>query len=302
MAVPIFGGSPQRADLPPIGKPGGKLLPVAGNFCRGSHRPAPPTRPPNAIILWVVGWVGAGRCRAKQKWPVACSVAGMSNAPDLLQALGAYLDPTALGIVAGGTIVAVILRTPLRDLGRAISALRVLPRRRFDAGPLLDQIASLGRIARRHGTVALDRTVIADPDVAAAVAAIVDARPISEMAAAIGERRRARIERHAAAADVWSQAADVAPAMGMIGTLIGLVRMFTAMNDPTTIGGAMAVALLTTLYGAAIASLIAQPIANRLRRRGREEAIERLRLEAPLIALAERERPRVQAIREAQAA
>jgi chemotaxis protein MotA len=225
----------------------------------------------------------------------------MSNALDLA-ALGAYLDPTALGIVAGGTVVAVILRTPLRDLGRALSALRVLPRKRFDAQPLLDQIDSLGRIARRHGTVALDRTVVADPDVAAAVAGIVDARPVSETAAELAERRRARIDRHAAAADVWAQAADVAPAMGMIGTLIGLVRMFTAMNDPATIGGAMAVALLTTLYGAAIASLIAQPIANRLRRHGREEATQRLRLEAPLIALAERERPRVQAIREAKAA
>ena len=239
---------------------------------------------------------------AKQIGPPLAMRSRMSTAPDLLQALGAYVDPTALGIVAGGTVVAVILRTPLRDLGRAVSALRVLGRKRFDAGPMLDQIAALGRIARRHGTVALDRTVIADPDVAAAITDIVDARPLSEVSAAIAERRRARIERHAAAADVWAAAADVAPAMGMIGTLIGLVRMFTAMNDPATIGGAMAVALLTTLYGAAIASLIAQPIANRLRRRGREEAVERARLEAPLIALAERERPRLHAIREANAA
>lgn len=226
----------------------------------------------------------------------------MSTAPDLAQALGAYLDPTALGIVAGGTVVAVILRTPLRDLGRAISALRVLPRRRFDAEPMLQQVAALGRIARRHGTLALDRSVITDPDVAAAIADIVDVRPTADIAAHITERRRARVERHAAAADVWSSAAEVAPAMGMIGTLIGLVRMFTAMNDPAAIGGAMAVALLTTLYGAAIATLVAQPIANRLRKRGREEAIERARLEAPLIRLAEQERPRIHAVREANAA
>jgi chemotaxis protein MotA len=226
----------------------------------------------------------------------------MSTAPDLLQALGAYVDPAALGIVIGGTAVAVILRTPLRDIGRAISALRVLGRKRFDAQPLLDQIAALGRIARRHGTVALDRTVVGDPDLAAAVSDIVDARPVSEIATELAERRRARIERHAAAADVWNAAAELAPAMGMIGTLIGLVRMFTAMNDPATIGGAMAVALLTTLYGAALSSLVAQPIASRLRRQGRIEAAERARIEAPLIALAERERPRIQAVREAQVA
>ena len=160
----------------------------------------------------------------------------------------------------------------------------------------MQQVAALGRIARRHGTIALDKSVITDPDLAAAIADIVDATPPQDVATAIAERRRARIERHAAAADVWTSAAEVAPAMGMIGTLIGLVRMFTAMNDPATIGGAMAVALLTTLYGAAIATLIAQPIAVRLRRHGRQEAIERARLEAPLVALAERERPRLQAV------
>jgi chemotaxis protein MotA len=226
----------------------------------------------------------------------------MTNAPDITQALGAYLDPTAIGIVAGGTVLAVVLRTQLRDLGRALSALRVLGRRRFDAGPLLQQIASLGRIARRHGVLALDRSVITDPDVAAAIADIVDAKSTEDIAIGIAERWRCRVERHAAAADVWSSAAEVAPAMGMIGTLIGLVRMFTAMNDPGAIGGAMAIALLTTLYGAAIATLIAQPIAARLRRHGRQEAVERARLEAPLVALAERERPRLQAVREAKAA
>ena len=226
----------------------------------------------------------------------------MSTAPELAQALGAFLDPAAIGIVIGGAALATVLRTPWRDLRRGVAALAVLPRRRFDAEPMLQQIAALGRIARRHGTIALERSVITDPDVAAAVAGIVDALPVSEIADELVQRRRARIERHAAAADMWSGLAEVAPAMGMVGTLIGLVRMFTAMNDPATIGGAMAIALLATLYGALLANLVALPIANRLRRRARDEAVERARLEAPLIALAERERPRLHAIREANAA
>jgi len=226
----------------------------------------------------------------------------MSNALEFTRALGAFLDPAAIGIVGGGAALATILRTPWRDMKRALAALRVLPRRRFDAQPMLDQIAALGRIARRHGTIALDRSVITDPDVAAAIAGIVDAVPVSEIREDLVQRRRARIERHAAAADMWAGLAEIAPAMGMVGTLIGLVRMFTAMNDPATIGGAMAVALLATLYGALLANLVAMPIATRLRRRAREEAVSRARLEAPLIALAERERPRLHAIREAQAA
>ncbi|MES1974491.1 MAG: MotA/TolQ/ExbB proton channel family protein [Pseudomonadota bacterium] len=216
----------------------------------------------------------------------------MTTAPDLAQLLGPFLDPRAIAIVGGGTLLAIMLRTPARDLLRAIAALRTIGRRRFDAAPLLDQIAALGRIARRHGVMALDRSVIADADVAAAIAAIVDGRPAAEVEALVRHLRRARIDRHSAAADVWMGAAEVAPAMGMVGTLIGLVGMFVRMDDPGAIGGAMAIALLATLYGALVANLIAMPVAARLRRHAREEAVERLRLEAPLVALAAREQPR----------
>lgn len=208
------------------------------------------------------------------------------------QLLGQFLDPTAILIVVGGTIIATVLRTPLRDLGRAIGALSTLGRRRFDALPLLVQVQALGRIAKRHGVIALDRSVITDPDVAAGIAAIVDGATASDVEILIQHRRRARIERHVAAADVWAGMAEAAPAMGMVGTLIGLARMFATMSDASAIGGAMAIALLATLYGALIANLVALPIASRLRANGRAEAFERARIEAPLVALAQRETPR----------
>ncbi|MDB5706642.1 MAG: biopolymer transporter ExbB [Sphingomonas bacterium] len=216
----------------------------------------------------------------------------MTTAPDIAQLLGPFLDPVAISIVGGGTLLAIVLRTPARDLGRAIAALRTIGRRRFDAGPLLDQVAALGRIARRHGVMALDRSVIADKDVAAAIAAIVDGRPAGEVEALLRHLRRARIERHVGAADAWAAMAEVAPAMGMVGTLIGMVGMFVKMDDPAAIGGSMAIALLATLYGALLANLVAMPVAARLRRHARGEAVERLRLEAPLVALAIREQPR----------
>ena len=215
------------------------------------------------------------------------SIAHMTTDPITL---GAFLDPAAIGIVAGGTVFATLLRTSLGDVGRGITALRVLTRKPFDATPLVDQIAALSRIARRHGMHALDRSVIADRDVAAAVADIVDGATPDEITRQLDERRRARILRHAAAADMWAGAAEVAPAMGMVGTLVGLVKMFWAMTDPAAIGGGMAVALLATLYGALVANLIAMPVAVRLRRRARAEAEERTRLVAPLAALAEKGR------------
>lgn len=210
----------------------------------------------------------------------------------LAATFGPFLDPAALGIVGGGTFVAVLLRTDRTDLWHAAAALGALGRSRFDADPLLVQIAAFGRIAQRHGVNALDRSVIADEDVAAAVALIVDGAEPDAVRTQVEYRRRARIERDVAAADVWSAAAETAPAVGMIGTLIGLVKMFLVMNDPAAIGEAMAIALLSTLYGAIIASLIAMPVAARLRRIARDAAFERQRLTAPLVALAEREAPR----------
>lgn len=205
---------------------------------------------------------------------------------------GTFLDPYAAAIVGGGTLLAAILRTPAPDLWRAARALRVLPRRRFSADPLVQQVAVLARIARRHGVIALDRAVIADADVAAAIAQIVDGAGAQGVAEDLARRRRARIERHLGAVDAWAGVAEAAPAMGMVGTLVGLVAMFTRMTDPQAIGQAMAVALLATLYGAIIANLVAMPIASRLRAAARAEALERARIEAPLAALAAQEAPR----------
>ncbi len=208
---------------------------------------------------------------------------------------GMFLDPAALAIVFGGTALAAALRTPARDLGRALLALRVLPRRRFRADTRLDQIAALSRIAARHGVHALDRSIIHDTDVAAAVALIVDGAQPQAVVDSLDTARRARIERHRLVIDCWNGAAEAAPALGMVGTLVGLVAMFTRMSDPSAIGAAMAVALLATLYGALLANLVAMPIATRLRAAARAEAIERARLVAALAELAAREAPRVRA-------
>ena len=215
---------------------------------------------------------------------------------------GTFLDPVALALVLGGTGLAALLRTPLRDLTRALAALGTLPRVRYRADDQIEQIAALSRIAQRHGVIALDRTVIADPDVAAAVADIVDGVAPDMVAARLEQRRLTRIERHCAAAEMWAAAAETAPAMGMVGTLVGLVRMFSVMNDPAAIGGAMAVALLATLYGAVLANLVLMPISQRLRARARAEAFERTRLAEPLIALARREAPRISAAKLASVA
>jgi chemotaxis protein MotA len=206
--------------------------------------------------------------------------------------LAPFLDPVAFAIVGGGTLVATILRTPSRDLARGVVALKCLARAPFDAGALVAQVEALSRISARHGVMQLDRSVIRDADVCTAINAVVDGADAARVAQTIEDARTARYERQRAAADLWAGAAELAPAMGMVGTLIGLVRLFTTMADPAAIGGAMAIAVLATLYGALIGNLICLPVASRLKRLARAEYIERGRLGPPLATLAARETPR----------
>ncbi len=116
--------------------------------------------------------------------------------------LAQLLDLAALAILGGGTALAVVLRTPARNLGRALAAVTTLGRGRFNAAPLLLQVAAPARIAKRHGLMALDRSVITDANVTAGIAAYVDGASATDVATLVQHRRRARIERHAAVADV----------------------------------------------------------------------------------------------------
>lgn len=209
----------------------------------------------------------------------------------LIASFPAFLDPAAAAIVGGGTILATVLRTPMRDLSRGVVALKTLGRTPFDASALVTQVEALSRITARHGVMQLDRSVIADPDVAAGVAAIVDGASAASVRTLVDDRRIVRFERQRAAAEMWAAAAEFAPAMGMVGTLIGLVRLFTSMTDPAAIGGAMAIAVLATLYGALVGNLICLPVAARLKRLARAECVERGRLVEPLARLAAREAP-----------
>ncbi len=209
----------------------------------------------------------------------------------MLAAAAPFVDPAAAAFVVGGTMLAILIRTPLAVIGRAVRAIGTIGRAPFVADPHLEQIAALGRIARRHGVLALDKSKIADPDIADAIAAVVDGAGPAQVEALVRHRVAARAERHLAAAELWAAVAELAPALGMVATLVGLVRMFLAMTDPAAIGQAMAMALLATLYGAVLAALVGMPLAGRLRARARSEAFERARLETPLVALARRERP-----------
>jgi chemotaxis protein MotA len=99
--------------------------------------------------------------------------------------------------------------------------------------------------------------------------------------------------RHQLGAEIFTTMGTYAPAMGMIGTLIGLVQMLQNMDDPSTIGPAMAVALLTTFYGSVLANIVCMPIAGKLRTRSKEEMLIKEMTVAGIISLSNGDNPRV---------
>ncbi|MBS0504484.1 MAG: MotA/TolQ/ExbB proton channel family protein [Proteobacteria bacterium] len=202
-----------------------------------------------------------------------------------------FYDPVALAIVGGGTLLATAARGPAVDTVNAFRALPVLIRRPFEFGPARAELARAERVANVKGLLAVEPKLMADPDVTAGFNAVTDGATADEVERLLDDLRTARIDRHEVVHEFWAAAAEIAPAMGMVGTLVGLVQMFRSMDDPATIGGAMAIALLATLYGALIANLIAAPIGARLRRLACAEEKERRALVKPFRAFAERETP-----------
>jgi len=197
-----------------------------------------------------------------------------------------FLDPVAILLVFGGAALVAALRSTGRDCTRSLAALRPLVRTRADAEGQAARVA-VNRIVERtnqSGLATADRAPVVERFLARAAVKLSDSRDPGSFAIWGEAELAARAERHAAVHAVWRAAADAAPAMGMIGTVIGLIRMFSAMDDPSKIGPGMALALLTTLYGVIVANCVAGPIAARLERLSRaellwqREALERLSL------------------------
>jgi chemotaxis protein MotA len=195
-----------------------------------------------------------------------------------------FLDPVAISLVFGGAVAVAALRSTGSDLMRAGAALKPLFAARVETQALAARVA-VNRIVEKTsatGIATADRVPVVERFLARAAVRLADSRDPRDYAKWAEHELTARAERHAAVHAVWRSIADAAPAMGMIGTVIGLIRMFAAMDDPAAIGPGMALALLTTLYGVIAANCIAGPIAARLERLSRaellwqKEALERL--------------------------
>ncbi len=183
-----------------------------------------------------------------------------------------FVNIPGLLIVVGGTIAATLIN---ESLGRVIGAIKVYMQAFFvkpvSAIELIEKVIDLAAKARKEGLVSLEGEDIPDDFLARGVQLGVDGLAPEVIHAILTGELDTLKKRHTRGQTVFRFMGATAPSMGMIGTLIGLVQMLGSMEDPATIGPAMAVALLTTLYGAILAFVLFLPIASKLETRTKEE-------------------------------
>jgi len=188
--------------------------------------------------------------------------------------LGAFVDIPSLLIVLGGTFAATLIH---QKMANVFGAFGVAMNAFFDRGmavdELVEKIHELSQKARKEGVLGLEQVEVPDAFLARGVVMAIDGMDKDFIAATMQRELGSIQARHQRGQSIFRFMASTAPAMGMIGTLIGLVNMLQNMSDPAAIGPAMAVALLTTFYGAVCAFVIFGPIADKLDSRTKEEVI-----------------------------
>ncbi|BBI49392.1 MotA/TolQ/ExbB proton channel family protein [Vreelandella sp. F11] len=184
-----------------------------------------------------------------------------------------FMNPTGLLLVVGGSLFVVLAKFSITQFKFAFkAAARAFKFQLPSIQESIDELVELSKVARREGMIALESREVSSPFLQKGLQMLADGYSAEMIRDMMEKERLLTLERNQAGGQVFSALGEVSPAMGMIGTLVGLVQMLSNMGDPSLIGPAMAVALLTTLYGAMIATMIASPIADKLWVRMNQEA------------------------------
>lgn len=208
--------------------------------------------------------------------------------------LGAFLDVPSALIVVGGTISATLIMERLENVvGAAKVAKNAFFTRQSRVSDTISVILRLSNLARREGMLALENEAVEDPFLAKGIRMAVDGLSQEEISETLRAELVSMKDRHQRGQKLFRFMGTTAPSMGMIGTLIGLVQMLGSMDDPKKIGPAMAVALLTTLYGAIVANMFAIPIADKLQLRSAEERLAKSLIIDAVMAIQAGQNPRV---------
>jgi chemotaxis protein MotA len=187
-----------------------------------------------------------------------------------LDKLGNFIDPPSIFIVVGGTFAAVIFNYPFSVIAKVPKMLKIafMPQK-YDPDKYITEMVDYCKTARMKGILALEESAnqCSDPFMKSALMLIVDANDSDKVRSMLDDAINSICDRHEANAALWPKASAIAPAMGMIGTLVGLVNMLKNMDptDPNSaaqLGADMSTALITTFYGCILAHVLFTPIGN----------------------------------------
>ncbi|SFR95867.1 motility protein A [Anaeromicropila populeti] len=211
--------------------------------------------------------------------------------------INAFIDIQSIMITFGGAFMATLTQTEslkvfVNNLKSFTLVLKVMT---VSESEIIHKIIDLSNVARKEGLLALEEAAndVEDEFLKKGILLIVDGTD-PELVRSILETELSCIEdRHSSTFGFWEMVAAMGPAWGMIGTLIGLINMLKNLNDPSSVGPAMAVALVTTFYGSVLANWIATPVLTKLKANsGKETRMKEVMVEG-LLSIQAGENPRV---------
>lgn len=207
-----------------------------------------------------------------------------------------FLDPASFFIVIGGGIGALFFSYPLKkclDLGGILKV--VFRKQELDVNEVRPVMVSFAEKARREGLLALedDLAELNDEFLRKGLQLVVDGTDPEVVEDILTKELDYIHERHQFGAGVMDHMAGLFPALGMIGTLIGLVVMLGNLDNPDQLGPSMAVALITTFYGAVMANVVASPMAERLKTKNESEVLQKELMIEGILSIQAGDNPRI---------
>ena len=207
-----------------------------------------------------------------------------------------FFNIAAVMIVVLGTIAVTAVSYTGEELRSAWGTIMgTVVRQSSPAKTMASQILDLSVLARKKGILSLtsyDRELGKEPFLKQSIQLVSDGFQPPDIEHFLQQEIETGYERYRKAASILRRASEIAPGMGLIGTLIGLVQMLAQLENPQTIGPAMAIALLTTFYGATLGTVILAPLAVKVERNAAEEATLRTLIMAGAASIAKQENPR----------
>jgi chemotaxis protein MotA len=207
-----------------------------------------------------------------------------------------YWSLSSLLIVFGGTFASVMVNFSMKEVLSVLPLLRVaFSRKRSDSAQIIETLVEFAEVSRREGLLALEERAQAtnEPFLQKGIQLVVDGTD-AELVRNIMEIELYFLEeRHRIGQRIFEQMGAWSPAYGMIGTLIGLIAMLGELDDPDQVGIGMAVALITTLYGAVASNLIFLPIAGKLKLKSDEEVLMKQVMIEGILSIQAGENPRI---------